>query len=90
MRMTIYLGNLLGPLSNNYQFADGSTIRRSSSESLLYDGAGRMIHIQFYRNPPHGYEYEIPKKIQGEERVALVEKIELYCKKKNLRPVRSI
>ena len=85
--MKIYLGNLLGRLSNAYRFSDGSIIRASGKESLVYLHNGLTVPILFFYDPSNGFEYEIHKSVQGAERLALIEKLKLYCKIKGLQPV---
>jgi hypothetical protein len=62
---------------------------RSSKESLTYERAGSAIHIQFYYDPPHGFEYVLPENVQGNARLALIEKIELYCRRKRVKVAKA-
>ena len=79
------LCNLLGPLCPTYRFDDGSVIRRSSRESISYDDAHKHFDIDFYFNGLDGYEYYLPPNVSENDRRALVEKVEIYCRKKRYR-----
>jgi hypothetical protein len=80
--MATWLCNLLGPLCTTYRFDDGSVMRRSSRESITYEGVGDRVDIEFYCNGSDGYEYRLPKNIIGEDKVGLIRKVEEYCWRK--------
>jgi hypothetical protein len=79
--MVLALCNLLGPLCTTYRFADGTVIRRSSRESITYEGSQKEVHIEFYSSP-NGYEYHIPENVIGDERHDVIQKVKEYCEKK--------
>jgi hypothetical protein len=57
-------------------------MRRSSRGSLTYERLQKPIHIQFYYNPPNGYEYYVPENLTADERQDLIPKVEEYCRRK--------
>ena len=79
--MGLRLCNLL-PFCPTYRFDDGSVIRRSSRESVTYDHFGKLVHVDFYYDGSKGYLYYLPKTVTGEERGELIQKLEMYCKRK--------
>jgi hypothetical protein len=80
--MAVWLCNLLGSLCTTYRFDDASLMRRSSRESITYDGVGNRVDIEFYCNGSAGYAYCLPNNIVGEDRAGLIRKVEEYCRKK--------
>ena len=74
------LCNLL-PFHPTYYFDDGSIVRRSSRESVTYEGFGRSVHVDFHFDPPNGYVYYLPN-VSSDEREELVRKLDLYCRRK--------
>ena len=86
--MVISLCNLLGPLCTTYRFDDGSTMRRSSRESITYERDKVPIHIEFYCNGSDGYEYYLPENIADKDRDNLTRKIE-YGEKKRYKIVKG-
>jgi hypothetical protein len=85
--MATSLCNLLGPLCTTYRFGDGSTMRRSSRETITYEYRGVFIHIGFYYNGSDRYEYYLPENIADKDRANLTRKIEEYCKRKRYKIV---
>lgn len=82
--MAISLCNLLA-FCSTYRFDDGSIMKRSSRESISYEHLRKHFDIDFYYNGSNGYEYYLPPNIADDDRRALVQKIEIYCKKKRYR-----
>jgi hypothetical protein len=80
--MATWLRNLLDPLCTTYRFDDRSVMKRSSRESITYQGVGDRVDIEFYCNGSDGYEYRLPKNIIGEDKVGLIRKVEEYCWRK--------
>ena len=85
--MVLHLGNFL-PMFTTYRFDDGSMIRRSSRESISYESRREHFDIDLYYNGSDGYEYYLPPNIAEDDRRALIEKVEIYCRKKRYRIVK--
>ena len=79
--MQLRLCNLL-PFCPTYYFSDGSVMRRSSRESLTYEGIEKTVHVDFYFDPPNGFLYYAPQDVRNGEREELIRKLETYCKRK--------
>ncbi len=79
--MRLSLCNLTS-LCTTYRFDDGSVVRRSSRELISYDHLGKHFDIDLYYNGSDGYEYYLPPNVTEDDRRALVDKIEIYFRKK--------
>ena len=76
--MKFSISNWLGPLSTTYRFEDGSSIHRSSRESVTYRNGDTIVHVDFYHGGKNGYRYVVPKNL-GE----VSAKMQRYCRLKH-------
>jgi len=65
-----------------YYFDDGTVIRRSSRESLTYEGLEKSVEVECYFGTPKGFVYYLPTNIANDERVELARKLEIYFQRK--------
>ncbi|UFZ01719.1 hypothetical protein LQG66_20585 [Bradyrhizobium ontarionense] len=80
--MTIYICNMLGPISTTYRFQDGDMITRVTRESLAYVHRGVSTEVLFWYNGAGAFEYSMPASLPPEERDEFLEKLERYCRNK--------